>query len=360
MSIVLAGNVSAASWSAQTHLSSNDGSSVDVATINSTTAVAVYEESDEFGDSTGLFRRRSVDGGVSWGVPLLLASHGALPAVAANGMNVDVVWNSPNGRVHYASSTDGGATFGASKPISPFGRFAWRPAVARGPGGIVAVIYEDVQNGNVAVRVSTNGGATFAAADIVTNDGDEMGVAVAVGNGVIYAAYSIGFENLRIRRSLNNGATWGAQQVVTNDAWDDGISLTAAGTHAYVAYTVSNDFPQFGQAVFRRTVNSGADWSSQRALGPADWSTSDPDVGLAGGVLHGVFTRCTPEFDICPDERVFYRRSTTGTSWGTPIRVSPTSLFEAFSPSVGSHRAVVTYIAFGMTADGAFARTRVP
>ena len=359
-SLAVAGTASAASWSPQVHLSSNDGSSVDVATINSTTAVAAYEESDEFGDSTGLFRRRSTDGGQTWGAPLMVAPNGGFPALAANGMDVDLVWNNPVGRVRYAHSTDGGVTFGPAISLSPSGRFAWRPAVARGPGGIVAVIYEDVVNGNVAVRISTNGGNTFGPADIVTENGDEMGLAVAVGDGVIYAAYSVGFENLRLRRTLDNGATWSAQQLVTNDAWIDGISMTAQGTHAYVAYTVSNDFPEFGQAVYRRTLNSGEGWGPRLVLGPADWSTSDPDIGMAGGVLHAVFTRCTPEFDICPDERIFHRRSTTGTSWTTPSRVSPTSMFDAFSPAVGWHRAVVTYIGFSSTADGAFARTRIP
>ena len=342
-------------------LSSGEGSfHADVVTLNSSTAVAAYVELDDQSESAGMFTRRSTNGGQTWGAPLLVAGAGNFPALAARGMDVDIVWNTQNGRVRYARSTDGGQTFGPSRAISPRGRFAWRPAVARGPDGIVAVIYEDVQNGNVAVRVSTNGGATFASADILTGNGEEMGVAVAVGNGVIYAAYSVGFQNLRIRRSLNDGATWSAPAVVTNNAWTDGISLTAAGTHAYVAYTISNDFPQFGQAVYRRTINRGAGWGSRLDLAPAAWSTSDPDVGLAGGVLHAVFTRCTPEWDICPDERVFYRRSTTGTTWRKPIRVSPRALFDAFSPSVGSHRAVVTYVGFGSAGDGAFARTRVP
>ncbi len=361
LSIVLAGTVLGASWSALDQLSSSGRVfGVDVATINSSTAVAVYAESDDAQNSLGLFRRRSTDGGQSWGSPLLIASHGDLASIAAHGMNVDIVWNSPNGRVRYARSTNGGQTFGSSRPLSPRGRFAWRPAVAHGPNGVVVVVYEDVLNGNVFARVSTNNGASFAAPDLLTGKGEESGLAAAVGDGVIYAAYSVGFDRLRIRRSLDNGATWEPASVVTNEMWDFGFSLTAEGDHAYIAYTGPNDFPQFGQVKYRRTINGGATWQSQRNLASGSWSTHDPDLGLAGGVLHAAFTRCTPEFDICEKDRIFYRRSTTGTSWGTPHRVSPRSFFFAFSPAVGSHRAVVTFI--GEHEDGldAYARTRVP
>src|SRR5688572_17384898 len=195
MALVIASAALAASWSTPDKLSSSGWVyQADVATMNTTNAVAVYVEADGTVGSEELWLRRTTDGGVSWGVPLLVAASGRSPAVAAEGSNVDLVWNTPTGRVRYARSTDGGQTFGAAIFLSPLGRYAWRPAVARGPGGIVAAIYEDVQNGNVAVRVSTDGGMTFAPADILTSSGGEMGVAVAIGDGVIYAAYSVGFD----------------------------------------------------------------------------------------------------------------------------------------------------------------------
>ena len=361
MALIVAGAALAASWSAPVRLSSSGWVfQADVATMSAMNAVAVYVESDGSQGSDELWLRRTTDGGVSWDVPLLVAANGHSPAVAAEGMNVDLVWNAPNGRVRYARSTDGGQTFGPARFLSPLGRFAWRPAVARGPDGIVAAIYEDVQNGNVAVRVSTDGGMTFAPADILTGSGGEAGLAVAIGNGVIYAAYSVGSESLRVRRSLNNGVTWTDAALITNNLAEDGISLTAAGTQAYIAYTVPNQFPNFSQVRYRRTVDMGAHWSSAMPLATDDWTTSDPDLGLAAGVLHAAFTRCLPDIDYCPVYWVVYRRSTSGLTWGRPLNASPASLWNAYEPNVGAHRGLVTYIGEDESALDAFARTRLP
>src|SRR5688572_8057949 len=360
MALVISGTALAASWSTPDRLSSSGWVfQADVATMSATNAVAVYVESDGTEDSEEVWLRRTMDGGVSWGAPLLVAANGHSPAVAAAGMNVDLVWNAPSGRVRYARSTNGGQTFGPARFLSPLGRFAWRPAVARGPGGIVAVIYEDVQNGNVAVRVSTDGGATFAAADILTSSGGEMGLAVAIGDGVIYAAYSVGFERLRVKRTLNSGVTWSDAARITSNLWEDGFSLAAAGTQAYIAYTGPNEFPNFSQVRYRRTLDMGAHWSAAMPLARDDWTTSDPDLGLAGGVLHAAFAVCAPDIDYCPAYWVIYRRSTNGTTWGNHLPVPQSSLWSAYEPRVGSHRALVTYIGEDESALDAFARTRL-
>jgi hypothetical protein len=361
MMLVIAGTALAASWSAPDRLSSSGWVfQADVATMSATRAVAAYVESDGTEGSEELWLRRTTDGGVSWGVPLLVAAHGHSPALAAEGMNVDLVWNAPSGRVRYARSTDGGQTFGPARFLSPLGRYAWRPAVARGPGGVVAVIYEDVQNGNVAVRVSTDGGVTFAPPDILTSSGGEMGVGVAIGDGVIFAAYSVGSESLRVRRSLDSGATWAGAMLITNSLFEDRISISAAGAQAYIAYTVPNDFPNFSQVRYRRTLDGGAHWSAAMDLAPDDWTTSDPDLGLAGGVLHAAFTLCVTDIDYCEANWVFYRRSMDGTTWGNPRSVPQSSLWNAYEPSVGAHRGLVTYIGEDESAIDAFARTRQP
>jgi hypothetical protein len=361
MALVVSGAALAASWSAPDKLSSSGWVfQADVATMSAMNAVAAYVESDGSEGSEEVWLRRTTDGGVTWGAPLLVAAHGQSPAVAAKGMNVDLVWNALNGRVRYARSTDGGQTFGPARFLSPLGRFAWRPAVARGPGGIVAAIYEDVQNGNVAVRVSTDGGMTFAPADILTGSGGEAGLAVAIGDGVIYAAYSVGSSSLRVKRSLNNGETWSDAARITNNLMEDGISLTAAGTHAYVAYTGPNDFPNFSQVRYRRTVDRGAHWSSPMPLASDEWTTSDPDLGFAGGAVHATFTRCVTDIDYCYAYWVVYRRSTNGLTWGRPLNASPASLFNAYEGNVGSHRGLVTYLGEYEGGLDAFARTRLP
>ncbi|CAN5730022.1 hypothetical protein BH24CHL6_BH24CHL6_04710 [soil metagenome] len=334
LSVVLATQALAATWTAPIPLtSSGDVFRGDLVGLGSSTVVAVYAETPF--ESERVYVRRSVNSGASWGPATLLSGRGLFPAIAGRGMNVDVIWNASNGRVRYARSTDGGASFAPSVALSPAGRFAWRPAVARGPGGRVAVVWEDVQNGRINVRVSKNGGASFAPAKVIATAGEESGVDVAIGKGVIYVAYVVGSGGLRVKSSLDSGGSWSGAARITNRFLSDRVSLTAAGSHAYISFTVPNSGFNFSKIRYRRTTDRGANWSRPRDLSPANWTTYDGDIALQGGVLRATFVRCTTEFDICVNNRVFYRQSSDGRNWTTPQRVSPRSVFDAWEPRVG-------------------------
>jgi hypothetical protein len=326
LSLLVAGQAVAVTWATPKALATGvDAFQGDLATAGGI-ALAVFGTSDP--DEIRV--RRSTDSGGSWAPAQLLSSNGILPAIAGRAMNFDVVWNNADtGRVRYARSTNGGASFGPSVGLSPSGRFAWRPAVAHGPSGRVAVIWEDAGNHAIQVRVSTNGGTTFGNTKTLSMLGQDMGVAVAVGDGVIYAAYSVGEESLRLRRSFDDGANWQPAQSITDQAVLPGISLTAAGTLAFVGFSAQPTDPSsFYRARYRSTEDRGAHWSSPHNLASATWTTYDPDLNVQGNVLRAAITRCTPEFDICVDERVFYRQQ-VGSSWSTAQRVSPSTLFEA-------------------------------
>ena len=166
--------------------------------------------------------------------------------------------------------------------------------------------------------------------------GSQSGVAVTNWRRRDYAAYSISEESLRLRRSLDDGANWEPAVRITDRAFLPGISLTAAGDDAFVGFTtLSNDPSAFFRARYRSTGNGGANWSSVQDLSPnSAWTTYDPDLALQGGVLRAVFTRCTPEFDVCVNERTFYRQMPLGSGWSGAERASPNSLFEARVPHV--------------------------
>lgn len=333
LSLVLATQAFAATWAAPTGLSSSgDVFRGDLLGLGSSTVVAVYAERPL--DSEQVYFRRSVDSGASWGAPTLLSGKGLFPAIAGRGTSVDVIWNASSGRVRYTRSLDGGATFEPNVPLSPSGRFAWRPAVARGPNGRVAVVWEDVQNGKVNVRVSTDGGASFGPATVIATAGEESGVDVAIGKGVIYVAYVVGSGTLRVKRSLDSGDTWSAARTMTNRFLGDRLSLTASGSHAYISYTIPNSGFNFSKIRYRRTTDEGANWSKPGNLSPGNWTSYAGDIDLKGGVVRATFVRCTTEFDICVDNRVFYRQSSDGINWTTPERVSPKSVFDAWEPRV--------------------------
>ena len=359
MSLVVAGTALAATWQPPIPLANGDQRAVDVVTLSSSGAVAVYEQLGPSDGNDALFTRRSTTGGQSWSSAVPLTDNGIFPAISGRGSDVDVVWNSNNGRVHYAHSSNGGISFKPAMTVSPRGRFNWRPAVGRGPGGVVAISYVDAANGDVSVRVSHDGGATFDPRDIIFGSGDDQSTAVAVGDGVIYVAYTTGFSTLLMKRSHNEGATWTAATTIATELWDTHYSIAAASDHAYIAFEAQNPTTTWSRARYRRTLDSGAHWSAPASIARETWTTHDPDIGLANGVLRATFVRCTPEFDICVNERVYYRQSGNGTSWGTAQRVSPDTLFDAYGAHVGAHRPLVVYIGETSAHLKAFSRAKV-
>jgi hypothetical protein len=367
LSLVLASQTMAATWGAPVALGQTSDlvHSVDLVALGSSTVVAVYAEVDGFNPSeSDVLARRSTDSGASWGSPIRITGKGRWPAISGRGSNVDVVWVAPNGRVRYARSTNSGKSFGASVALSPSGRSASDPSVARGPDGRVAVAWEeylDELSGQVTVKVraSKNGGGSFGPAKVMTAVGSQ-GSDVAIGKGVIYVAYHVGFDKLRVKRSLDSGTTWSSAAKVTDRSWSDGVSMTAVGRHAYVAYTTSRSGSNFFRARYRRTTNSGATWSSQMDLAPATWETHAPDISLKGGVVRAVFNRCDNNWDYCDSDRVMYRESSNGTSWTTAQRVSPKSV-ETWGPRVGfAGRIVVAYTGYGSGHTNAYVRNGAP
>jgi hypothetical protein len=344
LSLLLAGQSLAATWSVKPLTSSGNAWAGGLVTLGSSTAVAVYE------DSGAVFVRRSTNSGATWKAPLRLAASVGTPAIAGRGTDVDVVWmkstSITTSVIHYARSTNSGDTFRASVRLSPKTAFAYYLSVARGPNGRVAAAWvEGTGSGTrVRIRVSTDGGASFAKAKTLATSSGMSRLAVAVGKGAIYAAYTDA-TGLRVRRSTNSGSTWSSARLIDSvDAGHFGDpSITAVGGAAYVAYTALAGLDVWAR--YSRTTDKGATWTSPANLSPRSGPRSlQPSISLQGGVVRVVFGR-----DLDPDGltgAAFYRQSSNGTSWTAAEMVSvPTITPTAWPVGVGySGKVIVLYI----------------
>lgn len=354
LSVILASQAMAATWSAPMPLTSSGIAFAQaLATIpSSSTALALYTEHDETPGSDftySLKLRRSTTSGASWNAPITLTPDTINGDISALGSVADVVWDQ-NGRIRYARSMNGGQSFGASIPLSPVGKSAWNPSVARGPNGRVAVVWENLNTGVLWVRVSGDGGNTFNPQMALGNVAYDMGVEVAVGQGVIYVAYHPDTDGqLRITRSTNGGTTWSVPEPITDTAYGvrEQFSITAVGSHAYIAYSTG---PVFGtpDVKLRRTTDKGVHWSNQAALSPGSWESWGPNISLQGGVVRAVFTRRGS-----PD-RVYYRQSNDGVTWAASEKVAQ----PGYEASVGFATKIIVLYRVG-TGD-AFVATGTP
>ncbi len=353
LSVLFSGHVAAADWVGPSTIWAEDGA-VDatglVALDNTTVAVAYSQRLTD--GARDVWVRRSTDGGQAWAPPTRVSRPGThsqtlgLGGIGGYGQSVDAVWlESTSGgysQVRYARSTDGAATFTSSVALSKSDSVSV-PVVARGPNGVVAVLWHSRTSSQVFIRVSKNGGQTFARrqALFATTEafGYQRNFAVAVADGVIYVANSNAM-GIEIRRSFD-GSHWGRR---TQVAWyrpelaDIGytwpVSLTAEGNQAFVGfirYTKNGFTPSY-----RRTTDRGASWSARSSLAPRHPELKYmllPLLSLRDGVVRTIFGV----------SEVLYRESHDGLTWTTAERVDA----NAFHPApvgVGfTDRVVVVY-----------------
>ena len=340
-----------ATWGTPVRLNPGDlGAPSRVVRLGSQTAIAA--SSDIEPGAIGV--RRTVDGGATWTPRLVLtASSFSGPEIAGRGSFVDVVWTK-GGRLRYARSTDGGVSFAAAVALSPADGFALNVDVARGPNGRVAVIWEDENDGRMRVRVSADGGATFGAPKVLSSSYARADSALAIGTGVIYAAYRFNAE-VRLRRSLDGGSTWKPAIVIDTNTTSDDLSITAVGARAFIGYSDHHAATNYQRVRYRGTTDKGASWSAARSIPSDAWLTGNVQLSLQGGTLRAVFSRCFIDSELCVQPQVYYRESTNATDWSPAQQVSPAGTYDATPSGVAYAGAIlVTYTSD--SPDGAFVR----
>lgn len=313
LSLLLAGQALAATWSPALYLTSSGNAwATGLVTLGGSTAVAVYE------DNYRVLVRRSTDAGSNWTSPIRLSRGGYDSAAAGRGTHVDVVWVQDE-RVRYARSTTGGASFRSSVALSPAEGWGEQPSVSHGPNGLVAVAWREFDE--IRVRVSTDNGTTFGAAmTVATTSASYAAPAVGVGKGIVYVAYFSDDTTLRVKRSLSSGASWSAGVALArNAASSAGASIAATGSQAYVAFTAETVANAWAR--YRRTFNYGATWASPANLSPATGNESYlPKLSVGGGIVRAVFARCLEA--NCAGSDLFYRQTSNGTTWTPSQNIS--------------------------------------
>jgi hypothetical protein len=327
--LALTGSTLAVTWAAPVQLTTSGNAWANLpslATTGGSKVIAIF--SDETDGVDRVYIRLSADAGATWDPAVMLSSAGAPDAaygtVAAVGQTVDVTWSEGSDCDHgpcplyYATSTNGGTSFGAPLLLSPLSALALRSQVAR-CGDVVAVAWTDGATDTVQARVSTNGGTSFGTAKTVgtttnnprdTDVGHDGLATVAVGNGVVFVAYYPNSHTLKMRRTVDNGATWKKAKTVSSAV--DGLepaSIVASGLKAVIAYTRGS-----GQATWtaiRRTIDKGATWKAEQTLAGSSLPASgDPVAAVNGSTWRVAYLRCSNA--SCDTTAIYLRSSTNG------------------------------------------------
>ncbi|HLX39956.1 MAG TPA: sialidase family protein [Ktedonobacteraceae bacterium] len=266
------------------------------------------------------------------------------------------------GGIGYARSTDSGATYSPAVEVPGSGG-AWDPSLAVGPTGIVYVAFMLTSGGYYypVVEASFDHGATFTQSTSLKpgtsgNFGDRDFIAVAP-DGTVYmtwdydpdasnvklicsrsgsCAYSNGELNEVIQKSTDGGKTFGAMIPIGPGYPMMGADVAPllvdpAGNIDSVYLGHKTDPGTYllhpGHEYFTRSTNGGVTWSSApQKIHPEVGSVAikswwiDGSIAIdASGILYVTWDTHTNRGDI---GYISYSTD-AGTTWSTPVRVTP-------------------------------------
>jgi PKD repeat protein len=168
------------------------------------TVFIVWDDDDQAGGPlNGLHYARSADNGGSFSTPgLLLANQNtSCPSVVGSSALIAVAW--PQGPIgagqeFFARSTDGAKTFSAPLALDRLTQHTWCPKLAWDASGVIYATWEEdaaPEAGRILFARSTDGGATFSAAVALSSPaGNGTVPAVAAGPaGRVYVTWMEGF-----------------------------------------------------------------------------------------------------------------------------------------------------------------------
>ena len=180
-------------WEADTRLTNNTGDSFSSSVAVSGSQVHVVWW-DQRNNNDGIYYKRSIDGGVTWGADILLTNNTATsyyPSVAVSGSVVHVVWGDyrdGNNQIYHKRSTDAGVNWGTDVRMTNNTSYSYVPSVAVS-GSVVHVVWEDYR-AEIYYKRSTDGGVNWGTDVRMTNNtSHSWSPSVAVSGSVVHVVW---------------------------------------------------------------------------------------------------------------------------------------------------------------------------
>jgi hypothetical protein len=185
---------------------------------------AVYTAWTEY--EGALWFRRSTDGGESFAQRLRVhdASPARGPALAVVGRTLHLAWT--DGDIHLATSTNGGASFGAPVRVTRSGGYTDAPKIAVDGTGALHLVY--AEDSRILYTRSKDGGRTFEQARPVSRPGAGFPALGADGANRLYVTYELFPQRQQRPRGLgivvsaDGGRTFSPPEPVPGSADPDG------------------------------------------------------------------------------------------------------------------------------------------
>jgi hypothetical protein len=277
-----------------------------------------------------IYYKKSPDGGATWNPVKRLTwtpGNSAAPAIAIDSSDtLHIVWSDGtpgNYEVYYKRSTDGGAIWSAPKRLTWTSGDSGMPAIAVDSSDTLHIVFYDDTSGSTEIyyKQSTNGGATWSPVRRLTwTPGSSGAPAIARGSGntihVVWEDYTPGNQEIYYMRSPNGGSTWTAPKRITWTSTKSYSPVVALDSGDAIHVVWEDSIPGNSEIYYKRSTNSGSTWSAAKRLTWTSGNSTSPAIGRdSSDVIHVVWYD-----DISGNYDIYYKRSTNGGLTWNPVK----------------------------------------
>jgi len=297
-----------ATWTAAQRLTVNSGMSLFVSVACEASSAVHLAWEDLTSGNSELFYMKSTDGGATWTPEKRLTwntGRSTIPTLAVDSSgNPHLVWmdDTPGDyEIYYRKSTDKGNAW------TPIQRLTWNTgestgaALAVGSSGHLHLVWDDstLDNYEIYYKRSTDGGATWTASKRLTwNSGNSLKPVLAADSSgqlhVFWHDQTHGNEEIYYKKSTDGGATWTANKRLT---WNSGnSSCPAVAVDSNGVHVVYHDWtPGNAEVYYRNSPDWGETWAPSQRLAFTAGTSANAEIGTdPWGNLHVVWNDATP------------------------------------------------------------------
>jgi hypothetical protein len=190
-------------------------------------------------------------------------------------------------------------------------------------GNNLHVIWQDHRDGDAEIyyKRSTNRGVTWSADTRISSLPDYSGApSIAVYQSIVHVFWMDSRNantDIYYRRSTDNGLTWEAEvRLTTNPEYSYNPSVAVSGANVFLFW--SDNTPVDYEIYFKRSTNSGVNWSSSTRLTVDAFSSNFVSASSSGLNVH-----CTWQDNRNGNNEIYYKNSNDGgVSWSTDMRLT--------------------------------------
>lgn len=308
------------SWGTDIRLTNNAASSV-LSSITVSGSVLHVIWSDSRDGNQEIYYKNSPDGGVSWGTDTRLTNASNIshrPSSASSGSSVYIAWSDErdgNSEIYYKRSLDGGVSWGIDLRLTNNSGYSDCPSIAVS-GQVVHVLWLDDRDGNreIYYKRSTDGGTNWEADVRLTNNSALSNVgSICVAEQIVHVLWydeRDGNPEIYYKRSTNAGISWGTDTRLTNAAGNSAApNVAVSGTSVHVVFEEQRDGNP--EIYYKLSTNSGLSWQTETRLTNASGNSFFPFIAITGSILNIVW------YDNRDgNNEIYYKRNPAGNPIG--------------------------------------------